>query len=317
MESRIGSNDPRSVETPLRPILDQILAYPTAVAPDSAPEIQALIKKHSLRFELDVQTADFRFEANSGGIASARITVGLGALERTWAAAFAYTVLFSLYTDRHKARRSGRHVDSLSHPHLENALTLINWAFFVQHRRQRLPWPDNAPSPSKPSNDHKQMRSTEIAFTGMVGWLLLHELGHFACGHCDQHSQVVHEDSKTAHRNEYDADQWAHRQVTRTKRDETRISATCAVPFALGVVAAVDYRPTDQHPAVADRIRSYMREFISPLGQTERDLCATVHASAIVPLQAVLLQNGKLEKSTREFRDFEDYLLWWEKTLDG
>ncbi|MDO8540584.1 MAG: hypothetical protein Q7S40_09140 [Opitutaceae bacterium] len=310
----IESANPADVVTPLQPLFPKVLKAAYMVAPDRQKEITDVMARHNLRIQLHENTGEFTMEAVASPFYP-RLSVGLGSLERVWAAAFGYIVLFEISAEQHRKRRAGKPVGKASHIALVEATTLLNWAFVAAHEGERLPWPD-APSPSHPFPSADLMRSVETNFIAMVGWMLLHEIGHFACGHCDPVDSSEPAVPVEAHRREHEADHWAHAQMTAVADPMICRGNICSIPFALGVIAGINHRATDSHPSLANRLKKYMTDFASPLAASQPDVRATVNMTAVVPLQALIALGGTFPANLAPFPDLNGYLEWWERTME-
>ena len=89
----------------------------------------------------------------------------------------------------------------------------------------------------------------------------------------------------------------------------------CLIPFALGIIAAIEHRATGTHPAVKERLSYYVREFIAPLERNDPQCYTTALATAIIPLQALLFAKGKLPEQ-KIFTNWRSYVDHWESEMN-
>lgn len=309
----IESANPADIITPLQPLFPKVVQAVYLVAPDREREIAAIVNRYGLRIQLHENTGEFTMQAVASSFYP-RLMVGLGSLERMWAAAFGYFVLFKISAEQHRRRRAGEPVGKATHPALAEAVTLLKWAFKEAHT-ERLPWP-HAPSPSEPFPDKELMADVEKCFLSITAWMLLHEVGHFACGHCEPvDSTSVPDEVADSHRREHEADDWAHRQMLAVANDALLTGNRCSIPFALGVIAGLNHRETAEHPALADRLRRYTASYVDPFRQTRPEVFATAHMTAVVPLQTQLALDDYFPALEKPFADLEDYLAWWKGVM--
>ncbi len=181
----IENYDPAKVVTPLQPLFPDLATSFLRLSPESQAEAVRVMQARSIRFVLDATTNDFVFSARAmhDGISAfyQRFDVGLRAMERAWAATFGYYIIFSWAADGHNARRQG--LGLVPQPAtLPEGVELLRWALSSRHSVEDYPWPAGLPSPSSPHADQKLMATVNAASVRVIGWILLHELGHFDLG---------------------------------------------------------------------------------------------------------------------------------------
>ena len=307
--------DPKQVATPLQPLFPQLVTSFLRLSPHSQEVAKRIVDERAIRFHLDETTSEFLYEARAFHDGTApfyqRFHVGLRALERTWAAVFGYLVLFVWMAERHNARRAGR-ADTPEPEALGVAGQLHHWAFSSRHTDEDLPWPFALPCPSRPYPDAELMARVNATTVRVVGWMLLHELGHFERRHLEPRKDYPH-----PHDDEFEADAWAA-QVAVTPQDLDHCRTNLgSIPFALGALAAINHKSTKHHPAVADRLRRYFRAHIEPLATTDPALFNTALFATTTPLQAILHVRGWSPKGFQPLRSLDEYLTWWEGAIQG
>lgn len=205
---------PEEVDTPLQPLFPDMVTGFLRLSPHSKTVAERVIAQRQIRFELDASSNEFLYTATAfltvDGPVHQRFRVGLKAIERTWAAIFGYVILFQWTAERFNANLRKdpmpRAPDSLG-----SALQALAWAFSDKHEHEILLWPKDVPSPSSPFAGADLMRSVNATAIRAVGWILLHELGHFDLGHFDISQGKVAPD---AHQQELEADEWAATTAT-------------------------------------------------------------------------------------------------------
>jgi hypothetical protein len=303
--------DPATVDTPLQPVFSKILEAPMWAAPRSERRIAGVIAQHGIRLLLHIESHGFQMEATAdtdGGSTTNRIVIGLGTTERIWAFVFAYTFLFLL-----TAKAGTKSVNVRAVPNGFEALQLLQWALLPAHASCRQPWPGNAPSPSYPLADAALMQRVNGIFLAVIGWMTLHEVGHFENGDLALNISTAYP-PRDPHLEEFFADDWASASSLTGAVDLDYQQRACVIPFALGILAAINHRETDSHPAVKARLTHYVQKFINPLEATDPKCFTTALATAIIPLQALLFACGKLPE-TRAFPSWSAYIDNWDATM--
>ncbi|HWZ95015.1 MAG TPA: phage exclusion protein Lit family protein [Opitutaceae bacterium] len=312
----LANVDPLTVVTPLQPLFPQLVTSFLRLSPHSSAEAERIIKERSIRFCLDRTTSEFLYKASAFHDGTApffqRLHVGLRALERTWAAVFGYLVLFGWIAERHNARRAG-HADPPQPAALGDAAALHSWAFSTRHSDENFVWPTALPSPSHPHLDADLMTRVNATSVRVVGWMLLHELGHFERRHLEppDPGKSIH-----PHDEEHEADAWAAALVTTPLDLDHCRTNLGSIPFALGALAAINHKETEEHPPIAERLRRYFRAHVAPLATTDPALFNTALFATTTPLQAILHVRGWSTQGFQPLQNLDEYLIWWEAEIE-
>jgi hypothetical protein len=309
----IENFDPALVNTPLQPLFPNLVTSFLRLSPESQVEAERIMTARSLRFELDARTTDFLFAAGAmhDGIAPfhQRFVVGLRAMERTWAATFGYYVLFQWTADNHNARL--KKLGPVSQPAaLGDAVELLRGAFSSAHNDSDYEWPTGLPSPSTPHPDTILMSTVNASATRVMGWILLHELGHFGNGDNDLPPGTP--PKFTAHEMEHRADAWATKVATMSLQSDHQLSNLVNIPFALGAIAGINHKASADHPSAAERLRTFYQTNIEPLAATNHSLFNTALFACTTPLQGLLHLRGWSPNGFQPLSDFGAFLVWWE-----
>ncbi len=154
------------------------------VAPERATELQQLLDKHHITFIIDDKSPGMIFFACHR---DKTITIGLRALERLWARAFAYISLYEFMTNKLLADPTVTDFD-LADPQIKPAMDLLAWAVDVERRlRERSPgdlsWPADLPRPNKDAGKDSLENAADELFLCAIGSVLHHEVGHIERNH--------------------------------------------------------------------------------------------------------------------------------------
>jgi hypothetical protein len=170
--------------SPIDQLYQHLIPALVNVAPERAAELQQLLDKHHITFVFDDKSPDMIFFACAR---DKTITMGLRALERLWAQAFAYISLYEFITKKHLADPTVRDYD-LTGPEIKPAMDLLKWAFDVERRlRDKNPgdisWPDGLPRPNKDAGKDSLEKAADELFLCAIGSVLHHEVGHIERNH--------------------------------------------------------------------------------------------------------------------------------------
>ena len=157
------------------------------------------------------------------------------------------------------------------------------------------------------------MARTESTAVRVVGWILLHELGHFERRHFEPEPE---KQPLSPHDEEHDADAWASDLATTPPDSDLEKANLVSIPFALGAMAGINRHETAEHPAVVERLRRYYVAHILPLEQTDHSLFNTALFAATTPLQALLHLRGWSPEGFAPLLDLDEYLTWWSDEMD-
>jgi len=157
------------------------------VAPEKAAELQELLDKHHIRFILDKQSPYMVFAACHQ---TKTITVGLLALERLWARAFAYVSLYDFLTNRLPGNPKPLDI-KLDDPEIKPAMELLAWAVEVERRLVEggvgdLPWPADLPRPCRDAGRGSFENAADELMLCTIASILHHEVGHIERNHHPQ-----------------------------------------------------------------------------------------------------------------------------------
>ncbi len=308
--------DPASVGTPLQPLFPQLYDALLRLSPQSQNAAAKILKNRSIRFVLDTTTNYFVMGASafgsSSGLNNQRFEVGLRAMERCWAAVFGYSVFFKWASDRFNAGQKGQTVAEPSA--LNDASAALRWAFSSRHGPEDLPWPTDLPAPSRPHADADLIVRTNATATRVIGFILLHELGHFDRFHFepDKRFESLHPWEK-----EYEADAWAFRLETAELATNHEKANLATIPFALAVLAGINHREDDEHPSIANRIRRFYFNHLDPLyNKANGSLFNTAQMAVSTPLLALLHVRGFNLSEFEAKKDLDVFLSWWEEEMN-
>jgi hypothetical protein len=306
---------PEEVETVLQPLFPDLVTGFLRMSPHSRAVAEKILSDRRIRFELDATSNEFLYEAvamrTTAGLERQRFYVGLKAVERTWAAIFGYTILFRWTADRFNAKLNGRAMPAPPAA-LPFAIQGLKWAFSKDHNDELLPWPTDLPSPASPYADVAVMDAANAAAVRAVGWILLHELGHFDRGHLDI---TQSSDAPNPHKEEFEADEWAAAITTNPMELDHCQANLCVIPMCLGVLAGINWRESKTHPAFSARMLRIYNNHIVPKTHGKASLFNTALFAAMTPPQALLFLYGISAAELEIANDLDDFLPWWEKKM--
>ena len=313
----IENADPSKVNTRLQPLFPDLVTSFLRLSPESRAIAEEIIRKRSIRFELDFDTDEFLFSAGAYQTATGpdmqRLCVGLKAMERAWALVFGYHALTRWLIERHNAAIQGR--APAAPVALLEAFKLIEWALPKDDPENPghpliIPYPPDLPAPSNPYPDAALMQEVSAASIRTIGWILMHELGHFDKGHFDRVPGAPYD----PHTEEYEADEWATvTAITPLVSSHSRANLA-AVPYGMGIIAAINHIEDEEHPSLVNRLKRFAAAHVEPLRAGDKILYNNVIFNCMSPLQTLLFlkTGGSLDQPPPSFDSLSEYLGWWD-----
>jgi hypothetical protein len=258
----VFNQDPKTVQTPLRELLEAAVGVAWNAAPERKEEFERLYEKLAWRFQTDVTEGTYGFSADTVDEPPRNvIDLPLAALERTWAYVYAYLLLFDV-----TRANPGVEITSEYSPEVRDAFELLNWANAGERAKKRLDWPDALPRPDSKSVDAARLEKTNEFFLGALAFIVLHEVAHIELGH----TTVKKAPDNMKMNNERAADYWAakwlfDRMTEYSTEEKFRINRGVWVVLALAILNLVEFNnregmPTS-HPPTIERLLTFLNNF--------------------------------------------------------
>jgi Peptidase U49 len=294
---------PEPIESP-RPspvnwLLPYVAASPFRAAPERADDLRQLVQDRHVRISFDpapFRTADVNLE-------SGVIRFGLPFAERLWALSRAYSDLIRLWQEHGPGAM-------LVMP--EPSRRLLEWEFLAEKSGTAEPLPSGVPvpAPDEPAGSDGYA-ATEWFLIG-AAWVLLHEIGHLACGH-----RPTDPPTRWLPR-EYEADDWAsHWMLDRWSEyqndDGVFVKRALAGTFVLGHFTAFEAHgqtPSATHPNPAKRLLRFLDRFVSRSPGTKLDAKELPWVAAMLIVLCHLQAAGKPPPPEIAFTHPRDALVW-------
>src|SRR5665213_2267892 len=165
---KLTNVDPATIDSPLAPVLRDLLKSPAIIAPKKADHIRELIAKQKIRLEVNDQAISPDFGVNR----DRRIRTSLRGLEHLWGTLHAYLHLLDL-----AKAHPGQVMDLLTLPGGRTAREYLIWAF----GDPTTPWPAGLPKPADIGD--RMVVATNNLFLLCSGFILIHEIDHVVLGH--------------------------------------------------------------------------------------------------------------------------------------
>ena len=148
----------------------------------------------------------------------------------------------------------------------------------------------------------------------MTGFILLHEVGHMALGHCDNppaspEESIVHE---------FQADQWAADWILsyweKYNQDEnTFIQRSVGIAFALAALGGIEIQTIKgsvrDHPNSAARLLAFLDRWLPETGSGVLPKKLTAWKVGPAVLHTHFLKSGKLLDPKKAYPSFRQYLV--------
>ena len=219
-----------------------------------------LQKKHNVRIRLDAKDHTFCIFAGideNGGY----IRIGLAVLERLWAYCYGFTVIVEIV----KQTVPGKIIELKDKPEAALAWKFLKWAYAGEKERVRYKWEEDFPMPGSTSDD-PFVENTDKFFAMVIGFFILHEMGHIILGHLKEPI-----DPAKAISEELAADAFAARlmleRCPRDKEPDTLFIARAnAIATGLTLLSGVEVEARNgvirDHPKVPERLLHFFNNHI-------------------------------------------------------
>lgn len=190
----------------------------------------------------------------------AYVRIGLAVLERVWAYCYGFTKIVEIV----KAEPPGTLVELRDKPEAQLAWKLLRWAYAGEKHRERYAWEADFPKPGSESDD-PLVENTDKFFAMVVGFFILHEIGHIALGHLTEPT-----DADKSIAEELAADAFASKHMLercpRDDNDKLFIARANAIAMGLTLLSGVEVdAPTKKlrdHPKVPERLLHFFNQNI-------------------------------------------------------
>ena len=244
-----------AARSPLKPIAPFIERAVDFSAPEKKEQLWVLKDSLNIRFLVDTVDGGVSFSArlNKEGIRS--IKMGLGAMERLWAYCYGFTIFFDIA----RKRPQGVLIEWKNEPEASMAWRLLRWAYRSEQNRTRLKWCKRFPKPGTRTTD-PYIENTDKFFTLVLGFIVLHEVGHHALNHF---SEVTLPNEKV--RQELEADEYAANMMLsmcpRDEEDQIFVARSNAVSTGLALLSGMELgiSPSGErtHPKIPERLLTF------------------------------------------------------------
>ena len=250
------------LETPLEPLLEKLGRYPNMVAREQSARLNDIKQALSLRIRLIRGKGNLRLRAGKDRHTGERyIKVGLAALERIWAYCYGFTFLFNLV----KSRPKGSLIEMNNIPEASLPWELLRWAKVGEDKQVRFEWPNHFPNPGTASTD-TYVKNTDNFFIMVVGFLLLHEIGHHSLGHLDEPEDLHQFVNQELEADDFAADLMLTRCPRESATDILFVARANGISTGLALLAGVELdHPVSAirtHPKVPERLLTVFQKYI-------------------------------------------------------
>jgi hypothetical protein len=246
--------------SPIVELIPLIAASPFKIAPEREDDLRDILDAREIRMQIDPDRRLFNVCVN---VETHHITLGLGAAERMWAYVYGYTSILKCT----KEQVGRKQIDLVPHREAAAAMELMAWALSQDVQGQPLEWTDHLPKPVMGATGDSLAGTATNLFVCVVGWIVLHEIGHVECSHPPNIALLPGQ--RITH--EYEADTWASDWALSNweAHDANPLvfaKRSAAIVIALSIMASFevyDRRAGDQtHPDPPDRLFKFVSGFV-------------------------------------------------------
>lgn len=242
------SQDFKSQLGQLEPLAERIATCPVNIAPERDADLQEVLNGRPVRYQIDVRDGKAGFSVDPRTFV---IKMPLAQLERLWAMTYGFLTAFKV-ASKHWPRSE---TTVQEEPELQEPLELLSWTCRGFREGKRLGW-NHLPRPTAPS-DANRLENINRFFLGALGFILLHEIGHYVLEHPSPQFQSDDESVKC----EKKADRWAIDWVFDKcpQEESARIfrGQCCTLALSLINLSEIHHAPQQwrlTHPPLVERI---------------------------------------------------------------
>ena len=252
--------------SPIDVLWPSLAGAPFSLAPERQVELQNLITQRNINFQLDRQTHEIRFEGAElfGGLGL--VCVGMKGLERLWAHTYGMIHVYRRFQEVGFSEL----IDLTATAEGRLAAQLMTWAIDGEVNGNPTPWPASLPRPLANPVDDQGILTNEV-FLGVIGFAVLHEIGHIVRNHGGAGLP-----KDTIYRFEFEADEWAYDWVMDKWReyipndplimpgDPRILKKRCTLIAGLFALIAINHvrmprnPETSDHPHTIDRLLRFL-----------------------------------------------------------
>jgi hypothetical protein len=236
--------------SPITSLIRNFQGSPFAGAPERQLELDRMMKDLGVRIQMSWPGTAFKFEA----VDDRFVRVGLCALERLWAYAYAYYKSYLLV---------GNNPSAIFFNRPPQIVNLLRWAHTGSNSPIENPWPTGVARPDQPDSGDQISSANEI-FLMMSAWILLHEFGHIV--RQDRYEEGP-EGRDHNHAIEFAADSWAYRFLLNqwqlySQQSDIFLKRGIGIAFAIFILSADRFyrggmMNSNTHPHPVDRLLQY------------------------------------------------------------
>jgi peptidase U49-like protein len=310
------------IRSPLEPLMHSFAASPFTVAPERKEELKRFVDARNIEMEINPICKRVYLDVAPPG----KISFGIRFGERLWAYCYAYLSLMA------EIEAHGEKPDTVVIPGKSPWMRLLRWALENEDVQTHSEWPEDLPQPqANPEPGTVTYEATEC-FLCLGGWMLLHEIGHVACGHIPPTEEELQRQRKRetvydSKMKEFEADKWAtHWMLDRWREyspegdERVFTKRILGIVMGLAIITSFEvYHRTEgwpTHPDPAERLRRFLDTFSPESPESDGKLADAAWYVASVVLQLHLENAGKAPpRPATGYASFRDYLLEAVKAL--
>jgi hypothetical protein len=255
--------DPRSVDSPIAPLLAHVGGAAVFLAPERKKELLEIWTKHVI--EIRAYTKESPYGSVIAAVTMVKaIFLDVPALESLWVHAYWYQVY--LHVLQTYVQRPAK-FDPIKDTEFQSAFPFLahGWLKAIGQQSSH-DWPSDAARPDRPNPEDLNLEAANRVFLRMLGFAILHETGHIVHNHSG-----YQESPEESVRKEYEADDWACEWVFARWRDHKNdpgefVRRSVTVAFTLSLQSALDvyFKKPGMHPCTPDRLLHFFEKFIWP-----------------------------------------------------
>ena len=275
--------------THIHNLIEKVARSPFEVAPEQSDKLSEIRDRHRVNFQIDdTGNTEFRFNAIFG-----RIYTSIRSLQHIWAAACYYE---SLCGERQRSiELSLTEIPITRNVDIEVVTILYEMSCNAFLHSKPMLWP---PDISLVTPNTEYIKRADELFLLICSFSILHEIGHFECGHNKVSEGGVKEEITDEYVTELVADKWAYDWILlewKKFSEDPRIftKRIRGIIFALSMTEEFYYLSKQNahqtHPRAVDRLLQLYDNYSGQI--EERDRSTTCFIAASIGLQMIAVNN--------------------------
>lgn len=303
IDDLIPAKSVEALSSPIGPLLNHLGKFPAIICPERKDDLRNLFEELAVRIQLISGQRFGYFKAVINTKTHQRIIrVSVVALERLWAYGYGFLAL----VEAAKAAPQGSEINLDALPGQKLALDLLNWARDGELTQSMYQWPNHFPTPG--TADDPAVAQADALFIHVVGFMLLHELGHHQLGHLDQLERPDRYVGEELEADAFAADFLLQNCPREAIHDADFINRCSGIAVGMTLLAGHEIQNAFSrercHPKIPERLLEFFEKHIPEVAGTAPIQQYPMYFAAIVLGAFMQISHLPFEKVHADFTEF-------------